>query len=132
MFLYCSYKTVNPDITTMKKLIYFGMVICMMATVSCTREDDQVQPSAQSVPESSDKVTFNSHISPLERKTCSASNCHNGFSGNALSAGRLIAAVHTGSLQNKMNTENKSVCGPMSSETRAILLAWIEQGMPVE
>jgi hypothetical protein len=132
MFLYCSYKTVNPDITLMKKLIYFGMVICMMTAVSCTQEDDQVQPSAQSVPETLEKVTYNSHISPLERKTCSASNCHNGFSENALSAGRMMAAVHTGSLQSKMNPESKSACGPMSSETREILLAWIESGMPVE
>ena len=129
----CSYiavtKPFNPDKTRMKKITYTLMSLVILAAVSCSKEDDQIQPSSQSNA-SGQKVTYLSHIVPIERKACNASNCHNAINQNALSTQIMVAAAKSGELQ--MRLTGNSSCGTMDLSSVNLLQAWINTGATLE
>ena len=129
----CSYiavtKPFNPEITRMKKITYTLMSLVILAAVSCSKEDDQMQPTSQSNA-SGQKVTYLSHIVPMERKACNASNCHNAVNQNALSTQIMVAAAKSGDLQ--MRLTGSSSCGTMDPSAVNLLQAWINTGASLE
>jgi hypothetical protein len=117
----------------MRNLISCGIALLMIATVSCTKDDDQVQPVTQTSSSVSERVTYTSHIEPMARKSCSASNCHNGVSANSIVAGRLSAAAHNGTLEAMIfSRSQESPCGKIDEQSIALLQAWVNDGAPVK
>jgi hypothetical protein len=117
----------------MKSLLSFGMFIILVTAVSCSKEDDQqVQPVSQSS-SNVERITYSTHVQPLLRKACSASNCHNGISENNLSAGMIVGSVNSGSFQQRVfNQATLTPCGILDERSKAMLQSWIDTGTPLE
>lgn len=117
----------------MKSLITFGLVIILVTSVSCCKEDDQqAQPVSQSNTQM-ERITYSGHVEPLLRKSCAASNCHNGMSENNLSTGMLVAAVYSGSFQERvLDPSSSTPCGSLDNRSKVLLQSWINAGIPLE
>lgn len=104
----------------------------MIATASCSKDDDQVQPVSQSS-SVSERVTYTTHIEPLARKTCSAANCHNGITSSTFTAGRMIASAHNGTIDALLlSNKGDSPCGKLDNESIGMLQAWVNAGAPLK
>jgi hypothetical protein len=126
-------KPFNPDMTMMKNLLSCGVALMMIASASCSKDDDQSQSSGQSSVSVSGRVTYLSHIEPMARKACNASNCHNGIGENTISTGRLVAAAHNGLLDARvLSKSTESPCGIIDDESIAMLQAWVSAGTPMK
>jgi hypothetical protein len=115
----------------MRNLTICGLALILMATVSCTKEDDNTSsaPSSQTTSARLQDVTFKSDVEPLMRKSCNAANCHNSLSQNSMDNGRLMAAVADGSFNKRIFVLGSSTpCGNIDADSRAILQAWVSNG----
>lgn len=119
----------------MKSLLNFGLAVLVMAAVSCAKEDDQPQPVSSSSSSSAtlQRVTYSVNIAPLVRKSCSASNCHNGVSEGAISSGSLVESVYDGSFEQRIFVLGDATpCGHLDKQSLAMLHEWVKQGAPIE
>ncbi|MEP7262925.1 MAG: hypothetical protein ABI772_00430 [Bacteroidota bacterium] len=117
----------------MKSLLNYGLAILVMAAVSCTKEDDQPQTATSTSSPTIQRVTYSVHVAPLVRKTCSASNCHNGISESNISSGSLVESVYNGTFEQRIFVlGNTTPCGSIDKQSLSMLHDWVNQGAQVE